>query len=246
MPTPFLHLPIAYEVAQLLRPNHRLHLPSFLLGSTIPDIAQVEGRPRSETHFWTTENDVSGALKLLAAHPQLEAGQLGEQERAYVAGYLCHLVADEQWTFCIWRPYFGLRTQFGGSAEGAALQGAFRDVLDAREWDTPPGRPALAREVQDALPIDQRLPPFVPLDEVERFRRLLAERLRKPHEWPETPLHQQGVAYVKPESVAAFRERARGESVTLLQDYLSGRPLRPPRDTEDLEAPDGPGATSRT
>jgi hypothetical protein len=132
MPTPFLHIPIAYEVAQQLGLQDSPHLPSFLLGSATADIAQVRGRPRGETHFWHLDNDVSGTLRLLATHPELEAARLDGAARLYVAGYLCHLVADEQWTFCIWRPYFGKHTKFGGSAEGAALQNAFRDVLDSR------------------------------------------------------------------------------------------------------------------
>jgi hypothetical protein len=82
--------------------------------------------------------------------------------------------------------------------------------------------------VEEAPPVEAVLPPFVAVEDLADYRRRLVERLLNPREVPEGGLHAEGWAYVRPESVAEFRQRAREESVTLLLDYLDGNALRPP------------------
>jgi hypothetical protein len=231
MPTPALHIPIAHEVAARLA--LREQLGAFLFGGAGPDVAHFLGRPRAETHFWTLSDDVSGALTLLRTHPSLEAAALSSFERHFMAGYLCHLVTDEQWTFCIWRPYFGRQSRFAGGAEGAALQSALRDALDVAAHAAAPSVLELARAFEQPVPLRDTLLPFVDGASIERYRVALLEYLGKGAPLSDTPLHREAIAYVRPESVQEFRERAVEESAKVVADYLAGRALRPPRGTEE-------------
>ena len=231
MPTPALHIPIAHEVAERLGLGK--YLGAFLFGSAGPDVAHFLGRPRAETHFWTLSDDVSGALTLLRTYPSLEAAALSATERHFMAGYLCHLVTDEQWTFCIWRPYFGRHSRYGGDAKGAALQSALRDTLDEAAHAAVPSVIDLARTFEQPVPLRDDLLPFVDGASLERYRLALLEYLGKGAPPGDTPLHREAMAYVRPESVQEFRERAVEESAALVADYLAGRALRPPRGTEE-------------
>ena len=254
MPTPFVHLALALEVAQRLRAEGvQVGLPAFLFGSVAPDTAHQVGLPREVTHFWTTADDVSGTLHLLARHPSLEAGRLTPDERDFMAGYLSHLVTDEQWTFCLWRPYFGRHSPFGGSPEGAALQSAYRDVLDAEAAAASPGSAELADELEaaEAVRLRERLLPFLPPEALHRGRRAVIDQCRltpgeaRARYWhtlrgrqgepaPPSSSEQQAraTAYVRHESLEEFRTRSTEEGVIVVRDYLAGRPLAPPRGTQ--------------
>ena len=230
MPTPALHIPIAHEVAGQLALDE--HLGAFLFGGAGPDVSHFLGRPRSETHFWTLSDDVSGALTLLRRYPSLGDAALSPIERHFIAGYLCHLVTAEQWTFCIGRPFFGRHSRFAGNAEGAALQSALRDTLDAAAHAATPTVTELARRFERPVPLRDGLLPFVDGASLERYRLALLDYLGKGAPPSATPLHLEATAYVSADSVTEFRERAVEESATLVADYLAGRPLGPPRGTE--------------
>ncbi len=47
-----------------------------------------------------------------------------------MAGYLCHLVVDEQWTLRIYRRYFGRNTPFAASRDGSEHQWALQSWMD--------------------------------------------------------------------------------------------------------------------
>jgi hypothetical protein len=104
---------------------------AFWLGAMAPDAWGVAGLTRAATHFWSLEDDTSGVVRMGRAYPALCVPEgRGARERAFLAGYLCHLVTDEQWTFGVYRPYFGRHSAFGASAEGRMVQ----LVLQA-EWE---------------------------------------------------------------------------------------------------------------
>jgi hypothetical protein len=171
VPSPFIHL----EVAAVVGPGVALPAggwPAFLLGAVAADLDKIAGRPRSSTHFWDVGDDTSGALKLLAAHPHLAARGLPVEARAFVGGYLCHLVADEQWTFAVYRRYFGRYSRYGASAEGHDVQLGLQAVLELRQRTHWPGLEetvvALAAAEVDAVPAG--LMPFLPPADLRRWR----------------------------------------------------------------------------
>jgi hypothetical protein len=179
MPSPFLHLGLACEIAGacgIAGPDR----PAFLFGSVAPDIDKFLGLAREATHFWDTRSDVSGTFKLLAAYPHLAAPGLTLPGRAFVAGYLCHLVADEQWTFTIYRPYFGRFSPYRASRDGAYLQWALHSVLEDQLERSGRGADRLIAELAGAqgLPPWGRLLPFLGGDDWRRYHQTLLELAR--------------------------------------------------------------------
>lgn len=173
MPALFVHLSVAARaVIQVgLAAGEQ---PAYLLGCIAADVDKINGQPRATTHFWTGD-EVSGAIKLLAAHPHLLAARVAPAERAFIAGYLCHLVTDEQWTFTIWRPHFGRYSPYKGGPEGAALQRALHAVLETREQQRAShavlDRVALLNEARHLyFYLRSDLLPFARLADVDRLR----------------------------------------------------------------------------
>jgi hypothetical protein len=276
MPSPFLHLAVAARCADRLG-LPAAQRPAFLFGSIAADARLVTGQARSETHFWDARTDVSGTLKLVAAHPHLEAARLSAVERAFVAGYLCHLAADEQWTFRIYRPYFGRYSPYGGTVEGAELQWALHAALETAQEARPPGSRRLVEPLRRAggLALAEGLLPFLPPTALHRWRGAVLALAALPpgpaRFWyleslkPRTlavtagaagaavtagaagaaedarqgargaafaarlpELQARASAYVAPDGLAEFDQRAVEASALMGEDYLCGRPLRPP------------------
>mgnify|MGYP006279291841 CR=1 FL=1 len=127
MPSPLEHLSIAMAVAAALPIGNR---GAFFAGAIAPDIDKLLGWPRATTHWWVLGTDLSGALRLCAAKPRLVHLPPRSDAQVFVAGYLCHLVTDEQWTLRIYRTFFGKNTAFLGGKEGAEHQLALQGILD--------------------------------------------------------------------------------------------------------------------
>ena len=171
MASPFIHLVVADAVApQVGLPTEGL--PLFFFGSVAPDADKLGLCTREASHFWSFSEDVSGALKLLRAYPELAAAHLSSAERAFVAGYLCHLVTDEQWMLVIYRPFFGRRSPYGGSADGVELQWALHTVLEQRLIEDAPRINHLVGELERSrrAPLPPDLTPFVSLHAFEIWR----------------------------------------------------------------------------
>ena len=115
MPTPFTHLYISAQLAadpavqngaaDLLRDQH----PAFLLGGVIADQKPYPEADRSDTHFYSYEYPMEDRpwRVMLARNPAL-AAPADAAQRAFVAGYVAHLAADEFWTLSVLRPHFAL------------------------------------------------------------------------------------------------------------------------------------------
>ena len=128
MPSPLEHLDIASDVAATVGIHG--NVGAFLAGAVCPDVDKAARWPRSTTHWWGPRGDVSGALRLVAARPDLRHVAPGSDIEAFVAGYLCHLVVDEQWTLRIYRRYFGRNTPFAASRDGSEHQWALQSWMD--------------------------------------------------------------------------------------------------------------------
>ncbi|MSQ43972.1 MAG: hypothetical protein EXR45_07170 [Chloroflexi bacterium] len=135
MPSPFEHLSLASSVVGKL-PLSASSRVAFLVGSLCPDVDKIAGFPRATTHWWVPGDDVSGVLKLIASSSRIGTLPLDGAMRAFVAGYLCHLVSDEQWTLTIYRPFFGLNSKFKGGQAGADRQWALHATLDEVHFTT--------------------------------------------------------------------------------------------------------------
>ena len=138
MPNLAAHIDLAQESARRIHdPVVLEYMGHFLLGSTSPDIRAITRRSREEYHFATLDFDRVGAgvSGLLKAHPGLRNGaEHSGRTRAFVAGYITHLVADEVWIRDMYRPHFGNRSVFADEASANVMDRAMQMEMDRRSW----------------------------------------------------------------------------------------------------------------
>ncbi len=159
MPNLPMHIYLARCVAERLDWDWlNDHAPSLYLGSTAPDVRAMTKWPRERTHFTPLSFDEVGAgpAAMFKFHPGL-AGSNGVSPatRAFLVGYVSHLVADEAWITDVFRPNFdpspGSAAAVGSELEGhiwdrtlqldmdrtvlPALDGLLRD---GQTWDQAP------------------------------------------------------------------------------------------------------------
>ena len=153
------------------------NLGSLFLGSTAPDMRAMTKWPRERTHFAPLSADEVGAgpRAMFRLHPELaDYSRLSNAARAFILGYISHLVADETWIVAIFRPCFD-------PPEGITMAAGTK--VEAQIWD---------RALQ--LDMDRRALPLVgghlqpiaemPADEVGREVGFLgAEALEEWKEW---------------------------------------------------------------
>lgn len=115
MPLLGLHLTIARKLADDLGDasidNER---GAYYLGATTPDIRVLTRRDREETHFFRLEDfgPQSGVKRMFAEHPALlDRSRLDSVTGAFMAGYVTHLVLDEDYICDIYRPFFGMNSE---------------------------------------------------------------------------------------------------------------------------------------
>lgn len=140
MPTPFYHIQVAEELLQHpdlpfpLRKWLQRQRPAFLFGNTAPDVQTISGQPRQATHFFDLPlrtNDPRPWERLLAEYPQLsEPLRLPPVQAAFLAGYLCHLLADWLWIDRIFAPVFGPDSTWLSFGPRLFLHNVLRVYLD--------------------------------------------------------------------------------------------------------------------
>jgi hypothetical protein len=104
---------------------------AYYLGATTPDIRVLTRWDRERTHFFKLDDfhEQSGVHRLFEQEPRLrDASSLDAPTAAFMAGYLSHLVMDEDYITQIYRPLFGERS--------ALRDEAIAGVMDkALQWD---------------------------------------------------------------------------------------------------------------
>lgn len=151
MPPLGLHMTVARELAASLRsPAVDADRGAYYLGATTPDIRVLTRWDRERTHFFDlhARGEQSGVHRLMQEQPQLaDAGALDEPTRAFMAGYLSHLVLDEQYVMQIYRKYFGEGGALGDELLADVMDRLLQLHLDREERDD---RDAV-REIERAL-----------------------------------------------------------------------------------------------
>ena len=110
MPNLPMHIYLASCVADRLDWNFlKDHAGSLYLGSTAPDIRAMTKWPRERTHFAALSDEAvdTGPRTMFRLHPNLaDHNGLSHATRAFLIGYISHLVADAGWINNIYRPNF--------------------------------------------------------------------------------------------------------------------------------------------
>ncbi len=127
MPNLPMHIHLANEVAEQLDRGYVFdHRGAYYLGSTAPDIRAMTRWPREQTHFapLSVEEVGTGTKTMFEMHPELHEN-MSPASQAFLAGYVCHLAADEVWITSVFRRHFD-------TAEASRLTD---DQVEANIWD---------------------------------------------------------------------------------------------------------------
>lgn len=248
MPTPFYHLSLAHELLtssgldEGIRAVLTRNKAAFLFGKTAPDAQVVSGQPREATHFFVVppEDDIHAWERMLAAHPSLgKASALPEEQAVFIAGYLCHLQADETWISDIFLPLFGPDARWGDFPQRLYLHNVLRAYMDREVLaDLPEGTGKLLAEAAPKgwLPfiadehlagwkdyLAQQLQPGAAVHTLEVFasrQGLSAEDFQQALD-SEERMEAEIFAHAPREKLVEFRETLIRENLRLLERYLN-------------------------
>ncbi len=151
MPPLGLHMTVARELAAGL--NSRAvdaDRGAYYLGATTPDIRILTRWDRERTHFFDIHrfDAQSGVARLLAEHSDLsDASALDASTAAFVAGYISHLVMDEEYITQIYRTCFGEGGMLGDELMANVMDRLLQLHLDRQEREDA----AAVVEIQRAL-----------------------------------------------------------------------------------------------
>lgn len=132
MPGLRLHMTVARALADdLSSESIDTDRGAYYLGATTPDIRVLTRWDRERTHFFSLDDfgEQSGVHRLFESEPYLrDASALDAPTTAFMAGYISHLVMDEDYITQIYRPLFGERSDLRDDA--------LSDVMDKMlQWD---------------------------------------------------------------------------------------------------------------
>ena len=139
----------------------------FCLGATAPDIRALTKRTRAEYHFVELDFETigTGVKTMFASYPELmNAAEHDGPTRAFMAGYITHLLADESYIVRMFRPYFGVDGVFEDKELAKVLDRALQLDFDRRVWDH--ARGAIAGAEVELGNVNVR---FLPTDDLQRW-----------------------------------------------------------------------------
>lgn len=182
MPNIVGHLGLALEALRRWpEPLLLDHRGAYLLGSSAPDIRAMTKQARGDTHFAPLDapDPLAGVEGLFRAHPHLRnPDRLTPPTRAFLVGYLSHLILDQVWVVQVYRPYFGNPEVYDDSVEGNIADRALQLALDREvAGEVEALRPVLEgaeREVEVG---------FIPSETLARWREWVQEMVERKFTW---------------------------------------------------------------
>ena len=249
MPLIYYHLSIASAAAETLESPILLNnLECYLGGAISPDAHFVGHVSRLHTHFFDLEGDdgQSGPDLMFQQHPCFcDGSELEDRTRAFIVGYVSHLIVDDTWITDIYRPFFGKKSPLGGDTAANMLDRLLQYEADRRERLEKPRLAAIREKikswnadmdigivdntalcnwrdfvwtttVRDVNYSDLRLFTQAFLVSRERVTMDQAELFLK--DMPEKI--DWVVKYVGEERIAAFRDKCINRSVEIAREYL--------------------------
>lgn len=134
MPLLGLHMVAAREIAQdLASPIIDADRGAFYLGATTPDIRVITRWERERTHFFNLDDfeEQDGVQRLFDAQPGLrDSHALNESTASFMAGYISHLVLDQDYICRIYRPLFGKQSPLSGDEKANLMDRVLQFEMD--------------------------------------------------------------------------------------------------------------------
>ena len=156
----------------------------YLLGATTPDIRVLTRWDRERTHFFDIYDDghqdcvenFFGAHRLFREPSNLTAATI-----SWVAGYLSHVIMDQEYVLQIYRPFFGSRSLLGGNSYANLLDRVLQYELDRRERESDEQMQQMRRALfGSAIEIDAG---FVDRPLLTQWRDTTAAMTEHPPDW---------------------------------------------------------------
>ncbi len=185
MPPITLHMVLARDIAIAVGQVDLAAFPGqYLLGATTPDIRVITRQDRYSTHFFDLNADehqdsVAGFFK---AHERLvQPEKLNAETRAFVAGYVSHLVMDEQYITGVYRPYFARHDELGGAIRANVMDRLLQFELDREYGDDPELKTNLASAL--SCTVEGIEAGFVDHETLERWRKVSFDVSQREMDW---------------------------------------------------------------
>jgi hypothetical protein len=184
---------------------------AYFLGATAPDLRGMTRQPREETHFFSFDDleHQDSTERMFSEHPELlVASDIDDETRAFVAGYLTHLLMDEQYIERIYREYFGKASKLGGDARADLLDRLLQYELDRREREQE--SLVSARDAMSTTGVHADVA-FIARDTLERWRDVAVEMASHPptwDRWARTASRHAGAATATADEEAAMLREA--------------------------------------
>tara|TARA_Y100000590_G_scaffold108923_1_gene124021 strand:- start:581 stop:1333 length:753 start_codon:yes stop_codon:yes gene_type:complete len=112
---------------------------AYLLGSVTPDIRIINKQDRIITHFSDLDNRIigQGAENMYIQYPDLfNKANISNAKKAFISGYINHLVADETWIKVVYEPYFSNDLLFESIEEANVYDRVLQLDLDRLSRDS--------------------------------------------------------------------------------------------------------------
>lgn len=250
MPPIALHMVLARQIAPTLGKGVLDAQPGpYLLGATTPDIRVLTRQDRFSTHYFDLngpDHQDSVAEFLKANQPLVDPAALNDETRAFVAGYISHLVMDEQYITGIYRRFFAEHDALGGRIRANVM-----DRLLQFDMERAYGDPEVKRAITEALActIDAIDCGFVPAETLARWRDVASDVAQRSIDWDRArgmianhlrfagleegetlttfldslpELLDETIAHITDVEVQAFVDRATAAASVAVERYLCG------------------------
>jgi hypothetical protein len=182
---------------------------------------------------------------MLQEHPQLcDTAGLDPTTRAFLAGYVTHLVLDEVYIETMYRRFFGKNSPKGEHAFGDVLDRALQFEMNRRELEDGQALSEII-ELLEACPTSNAVP-FIENEYLEQWREVILDFARQGPTWDRFPrmmnvhlkragfrddeierysldgpaLARQSLDYVSEERVERFVEEATSAAAERVRRYL--------------------------
>ncbi len=185
MPPIALHMVLARQIARDLGEETIVSQPGpYLLGCTTPDIRVITRGDRFDTHFFDLEgpDHQDSVAAFFATYGRLlDPGLLNEETRAWVAGYVSHLILDEQYITGVYRPFFSNYSRLGGQVRANVMDRLLQFHLE-REYNSDP---ELQIEICSALSctVENIQSGFIEPETLERWRVVSHDVAKRGMDW---------------------------------------------------------------
>jgi hypothetical protein len=184
MPPITLHMVLARQIAIDLGASAIDDvIGPYVIGATTPDIRVLTRQDRQSTHYFdlSVHDHQDSVDMFLTEHARFLDADLDAETRAFAAGYITHLVMDEEYITRMYRPFFAKHDELGG-----AIRANVMDRLLQFDLDRTYGNDAeVKRDLSEALActVEGINAGFVDHKTLERWRQVAADTASKQMDW---------------------------------------------------------------